>query len=282
MTITTLCRAAAALAPLTLPALASAQEAMYTAAATMPSAGTLIYQPHITYEVYGTRPGTNVRSTTEWTLHQPVQFGLVKDLSLIIDVPVEISRDDLAPGTGPGGASQTVDVGADEVEVLFKWRFFREDTGGIDTLRAAILAGVTVQTDDSVHADPRIGAVVTKVTGRHGFNLEVGYTLTTGGEREHNLGGEGPSDAFHYNAAYLWRFSPERYTSTSTGAWYLTIEANGLYETNGDHEIRWSPGIMYEGREFAFELMAQMPLWHDLDERPELDFGVGFGFRFLF
>ncbi|MFN0010309.1 MAG: hypothetical protein ACKVS8_01565 [Phycisphaerales bacterium] len=279
---TTLTRAAGAVALLALPAPGLAQEAMYTAAATMPSAGTLIYQPHITLEVYGARPGTNVRRTTEYTLHQPVQFGLAKDLSLTVDVPVELSREDFTGATGPGGASHTIDVGADEVEAIFKWRFFREDTGGIDTLRAAILAGVVVQTDDRVHADPRIGAVVTKVIGRHGFNLEVGYTLTTGGEREHNLGGEGPSDAFHYNAAYLFRFAPERYAADSTGAWYATIEMNGLYETNGDHEIRWSPGIMYEGREFAFELMAQMPLWADVNERPELDFGVGFGFRFLF
>ena len=260
---------------------ASGQEAMYTAAATMPSPGTFIYRPHLTLDVYGTRPGTNVRSTEEYTLHQPVQFGLVRDLSLTIDVPIEHARENFVPGTGPGGAGHEFHTGADEVEVIFKYRFFREDTGGIDTLRAAVLAGVKVQTDDRAHADPHIGAVVTKVIGRHGFNLEVAYTLTTGGERTSNLGGEGPSDAVHYNAAYLWRFSPERFTSTSTGAWYATIEINGLYETNGDHEIRWSPGIMYEGREFAFEIMAQLPLWHDVQERPELDFAVGFGFRFL-
>lgn len=261
---------------------ASAQEAMYTAAATMPSPGTFIYRPQMNLSVFGSRPGTNNTGTDKWVLNQLVQIGLQKDLSLTIDVPVDLKRENFAPGTGPGGAGHEIGLGADDVDLMLKYRFFREDTGGIDTLRAALLAGVKVQTDDRAHADPRIGAVVTKVVGRHGFNLEVGYTLTTGGARRTNLGGEGPSDAFNYNAAYLFRFEPERYSSTTTGAWYVTIELNGLYETNGDHEIRWSPGIMYEGREFAFELMAQMPLWRDLSERPELDFGVGFGFRFLF
>ncbi len=286
---TTLTRAAATGALALAPAVATltarhaqAQEAMFTAAATMPGPGTFIYRPQLMLYAYGSRPGTNVESTFKYVLDQQVQIGLEKDLSLTIDVPVALKRENFVPGTGPGGAGQEIAVGADEVGVMFKYRFFREDTGGIDTLRAAILAGVKVQTENRAHTDPYIGAVATQVVGRHGFNAEIGYTLTTGGERRSNLGGEGPSDAFEYNAAYLFRFAPERYAADSTGAWFATIEVNGLYETNGDHELRWSPGIMYEGREFAFEVMAQMPLWADVSERPELDFAVGFGFRFLF
>lgn len=39
---------------------------------------------------------------------------------------------------------------------------------------------------------------------------------------------------------------------------------------------------MYEGRRFGFEVMAQFPLWNELDERAELDLGIGMGVRFLF
>ena len=104
----------------------------------------------------------------------------------------------------------------------------------------------------------------------------------SGGDEAHNFGGEGPSDALWFNSAYVYRFYPAAYSSDSNGAWYLTTELNGLYETNGDVELRVSPGIMYEGRRFAFEAMAQLPLWDDVDHRAELDFGFGLGFRLTF
>jgi hypothetical protein len=39
---------------------------------------------------------------------------------------------------------------------------------------------------------------------------------------------------------------------------------------------------MYEGREVSFEVMMQLPVWHELGERAELDLSVGVGLRFLF
>ena len=106
-------------------------------------------------------------------------------------------------------------------------------------------------------------------------------TLATG-DGEWDYGGEGPDDALAFNSAYVYRIDPPAYTADSQGAWYVTAEINGLYETSGDVELRWSPGLMYEGRRFGFEVMAQFPLWNDLSERAELDLGLGMGVRLLF
>lgn len=39
---------------------------------------------------------------------------------------------------------------------------------------------------------------------------------------------------------------------------------------------------MFEGRTFGFEVMGQLPLWHELSHRPELDLVIGIGVRFFF
>lgn len=255
---------------------ASGQEAMYTAAATMASPHTFILraQPH--YWSYGSNPEGGTSRTDQYVLDTSIQYGLARGWSATLDVPVSHTRESLE-----GGGTDHRD-GLDQLDLSFKYRFYQNDSGGIDTVRAALIGGVHAAFEDQLHLDPHLGAVVTVVRGRHGFNQELSFRLTTGGDEANNLGGEGPADAFTHNTSYLYRIAPAAYTSSTVGAWYVTIEANGLYETNGDYELRWSPGLMYEGRSFAFELMAQFPLYQDVEHRAELDWGIGFGFRFLY
>jgi hypothetical protein len=257
---------------------AHAQEAMYTAAATMPGPGNAIVrvQPHVFR--YGSDPNDGSRNTTVYSVLNTIHLGLVRDLSLAIDAPVEVENTTRADG------DHEVDTKIPDVDFTFKYRFYRSDPGGIDTVRAALLGGVKLDTDNEFNADPHLGVVITQVSGRHGWNAELHYTLTTGGteDRLENLGGDGTADAFMYNLAYVYRIDPPAYTSESIGAWYVTGEVNGMYETNGDHEIHFSPGLMYEGRRFGFEVMAKLPLFSDVDNRPELDWALGFGFRWLF
>lgn len=175
-----------------------------------------------------------------------------------------------------------------DIGLALKWRFFKEDTGGVDTLRAALIGGARVASGDdldfsSQSVNPNIGAVVTLIRGRHGFNQDFIFQLNTGRAGVDNLGGgSGPAEAFRANTSYLYRVFPERYAADTKGAWYLTAEINTLYETNGDWDVRFSPGVMYEGWDFALELMAQVPVVQELDNRAELDFGVGIGLRFTF
>jgi hypothetical protein len=269
----------AALLPALLAPAAMAQEAMYTAAATTASPGTFILREQFHFWRFGSDPRTDTDRTDRYELSSAVQIGLARGLSLTVETPVEI-RDRRQESTG----RHDTDTLSPDTELMLKWRFYQDDSGGIDTLRLALMTGVRFDTSstDDFHADPHLGLVATKVFGRHGLNAEVRYTLTTGGDRLDNFGGDGPADAFNYNFAYVYRIFPDAYTSQSDGAWYITAELNGLLETNGDHDLRFSPGLMYEGRRVGVEIMAQLPVYSRTDERPRLHFGIGVGVRLLF
>lgn len=285
-TRTTLARASAlpiaALAISALTPAAHAQEAMYTQAATMPSPNTGVVRLQYHMWIYGSNPEAGTKRTEKLEAMHSIAYGLARDWALFIDAPMEASRSENA-STGDWSSDKSMEG----LDAIIKWRFYQHDGGGVNTERAALIFGTSIdnaQDDDweGLTVNPKLGGVFTIVRGRHGFNQDLIYQLNTGGDEADNFGGEGPSDALFFNSAYVYRIIPTQFSSDTNGAWYVTAELNGLYETNGDVELRWSPGLMYEGRRFAFELMAQFPLWQDVDHRAELDFGFGFGFRFTF
>ncbi|MFA6044503.1 MAG: hypothetical protein WC718_05925 [Phycisphaerales bacterium] len=253
-----------------------AQEAIFTQAATMPAPGAVVVRERVSYSRYGSDPtssSTHLDLQESWT---GVQVGLARALSLDVDASLDNawqSRDD-----GTSNSSFFVR----DASALLKYRFYQDDTSGIDTFRIVALGGVAATFQDRATLDPEIGVAATWVKGRHGFNQDVLFRLNTGGSESNNLGGEGPSDALRFDSAYLFRLAPETYASDTEGAWYVTAEMNGLYETSGDIDLRFSPGLLYEGRSFAVELFAQVPLYQQVDHRAELDFTVGVGVRLLF
>ncbi len=271
-------RALGALALLLCAGAARAQEAMYTAAATMPSPGVFMFRQQLHYWSYGADPVSGARGLQEVELLNTVQYGIVRDLSITVDVPLEVKLWERARDGGT-----TTQTGVEEVDLTLKWRVYQSDPSGVDTMRLALLGGTRVRMDEKAGVDPHLGAVWTQVIGRHGLNFEAHYTFNTlESARDFNLGGDGADDALALNAAHVWRLYPEAYTAESQAAWYITNEINTLYETGGDWEIRYSPGLMWEGRRWGFEIMAQIPLYQRVRDRPELDFGVGVGFRVLF
>lgn len=262
------------LAGLATPALA--QEAMYTQAATMPSPHTWIYKPMFHYWRYGSDPNSNDVQTDRFESGHNLAYGIDRGWAAYVDVPVHVDVTEFADG------SEETDFDVDRIEANLKWRFTQNDSGGIDTVRAALIGGAEFSVEEEFSINPKIGGVVTVVQGKHGFNQDAFYILNTGGDREDNFGGEGPDDALTHSSAYVYRFWPDAFQADSRGAWYTTIELNGIYETGGDYELRWAPGVMYEGYRWAFEVMAILPLYQDVEDRAELDLGVGFGFRFSF
>lgn len=279
-------RALAALVCLMPVVPALAQEAMETQAATMPSPGIFTLRPQVHYQKFGQRPdvdngGILSEGEHKYEFDVGLQYGLVRDWSLNIDVPIVFEETDL-----PGGGSED-NYGVEDIDAMLKWRFYKNDSGGIDTTRAALLFGAKFASGDSEEfssqsINPHIGAVITIVKGRHGFNQDIAFTWNTGGDRRYNDGGDGPDDHIQAGTAYVFRVWPDRFTSESIGAWYVTAEAIQHYETNGDYEMRFLPGVMYEGRTWALEAMLILPVIQELDERPELQWGAGFGFRFTF
>lgn len=259
---------------------ALAQQAMYTEAATMPSPGTGVVREQVHYSRYGANPNTDVESTDRLEALTTISYGLARDFALSFDIPVITERNET-----PGGDDR--DEGVGDLNLTLKWRFLKEDTGGIDTLRGALLAGASFGSGDdpdfsSQSVNPHIGVAFTAVRGRNGFDQDFQFVLNTGGTQATDFGGDGPSDAIRHNTAYLFRIAPAEYTSESSGAWYVSAELNGLYETDGDYDLRFSPGLMYEGRQWALEFMAQVPVYEHVNHRPELQVAVGVGIRISF
>jgi hypothetical protein len=91
----------------------------------------------------------------------------------------------------------------------------------------------------------------------------------------------GEDDALFYNASYLFRLLPGQYGAHTKDATYFILEANGIYETNGDNEILLAPGIMYETRDMAFEFSVQLPAYQEIENRPKTNLTLTAGIRFL-
>ena len=265
---------------------AAAQEAVHTDSTAVPSAGHWAVRESVQYQRFRHDPTPAGREVDEWRSLTTVEYGLRPDLTLAAYVPIVYRETHLA-GTPPAGAADTndADFGFDDVLLTAKWRVYRNDFGPIDTARFSVVAGAELPTgidaysSDSV--DPVLGGVFSYIQGRHGFNAELLWKFNTGGEDEPVRAGEGSADALSYNAAYLFRVAPGRFAATTTGAWYAIVEANGVYETNGDNELLVAPGILYEAKGFAIEGSLQLPVWQSLDHRPETSFTVTLGVRFL-
>jgi hypothetical protein len=156
----------------------------------------------------------------------------------------------------------------------------------IDTARFSVIAAVETPTGDDAFSsdsfDPVVGGVFTYIKGRHGFDAALRWEFNTGETPQPVRGGMGSANVLFYDAAYLFRVSPAAFGAGPNAALYAIIEANGLYETNGDNEVLLSPGIMYEARNFASELSVQLPVWQEIESRPKTEFTVTAGLRWLF
>lgn len=257
---------------------ALAQEAMYTAAATMPSPGVSVVRQQFHYFRLGASESEGFERAEKFEIKNTIQYGLVQDLSVTLDAPFEVTK--VKPvNVDASETSAQLDV----LDLTFKYRIYQDDSGGIDTTRIALLAGNRFRLAGRFSSDPHAGIVFTQVLGRHGFNAEAHYTFNTGSDSgAPNFGGKGEADALNLNLAYVLRISPVEFTPESQSAWYITAEINQIYELNGDYEARFSPGLMYEGRRWGFEVMAQIPVYSHLNSRGRQQLALGLGWRFIF
>lgn len=258
-----------------------AQEATNTPAATQPSVGAWYLREVVRYIRLGDDPSPADRDVHVIEAVTSLTFGVLKNLSATLDLPLEYKRE-VAEATGTNDR----EAGAGDAALSLKWRPLQWDLSPIDSVRVAVIAGIETPTgsgDLGSHSwDPFGGAVLTAIIGRHGFNQAVRYKFNQGGDRFNTRAGDGPDDALRYDSAYLFRLLPEEYGESSVAATYLTVELNGLYETNGDHEVLFGPGILYEGRSFALEASFGLPVVSDVRERPQTELVVSLGLRLLF
>ena len=261
---------------------ASAQEPTNSPAATQPSTGRWVLRSRLRYLDAREHPDSGDRSFQQWTNNLSLAYGLSGDLSIAALLPVHhrTFRD------GDSGERDR-EFGVGDVTMQLKWRIYQNDFGPIDTSRFSLIAGVQVPSFDrpfsSESVNPMFGGVFTHVQGRHGFNASGIFKVNTGSGTSANLGGgAGNANALLYDSSYVFRISPKSYTADTHGALYGLLELNGIYETNGDNELLLAPGIMYEARTWTVEASIQLPIWQDVDRRPETRFAAVLGVRFLF
>jgi len=292
-----------------------AQQPIHSEAAVQPSAGHWLIREQFKFIDMGRDPTGFERQVRLYLAHTDLIYGLTSHVALTANIPVlwqSVDSPVIDTGGGGGGGGGGghgghgghggipfptdpgtsvghpvgSDFGIDDITVGFKWRIYEHDFGPIDTLRVALLAAVETPTGEDAFGsdswDPMIGAAVTWIEGRNGANASIQWKFNTGEHLHPTRGGMGESDALFYNASYLFRILPDQYKAATRSATYFVLELNGIYETNGDNEIFLSPGVMFEHKHIAIEFGVQLPIYRDLDHRPETDFAIVAGIRFLF
>ncbi len=256
----------------------SAQTPINAPGAMQPSTGTGVVHLMPMYRRVRGDSSIGQESADEFIMLTQIAYGISKNVGIQFDVPMVYRDVNVGPAGGPDDQFRVADMTA-----LVKWRIYQNDFGPTETMRFSLIGGLQVPgnsdftMDASDGVDPIIGAVFSAVKGRHGFNADALWEFYTGNERD-----EGKSDSLRYDASYLYRLSPSEYTAETTGAWYAVAEINGFYDANGDHEIFFSPGIMYEARAFTLDATVMIPIYQDLDHRAETEIIVGFGIRISF
>jgi len=275
-------RTAVAAALLGIPHLALAQEATSTPSPTQPAAGHFAARQTMRYLHMGTDPASEERDGHMLISETRLTYGVLGNLALTLDVPV-VTFDQR---TLPGGERDT-DSGLADLSIGFKHRIWQLDSGPLDTQRISLLGAVELPTGtgpyttDSV--DPSFGAVYMGIFDRFGITQALRYKFNTAGEgRPTRLSGDSFSDALRHDTAALYRLSPAQYSATTEAATYVMLELNGLYEINGDYELLWAPGFLYEATTFAVEVSLILPVYEAASHRAPTEFGIALGLRLLF
>ncbi len=252
---------------------AHAQESALSLAATQPAKGHFAWREQGRFERYELGSET----IDQYTIDTRLTYGLSKDIALTLNVPT-VLRD------RENGLSDQDGLG--DTTLSLKWRFWQHDPAPIDTNRLALYAGLRLPTGtDGLSSDgwdPTIGLIYTKVSGRHGLNAALTYTVTTDGLARPITPGTGEADLLRLETSYLYRIAPAEYQSDTQASWYITLESFVDYETNGDIAWRVAPGLLYEARRFTIELSPIVPVADDVTHRAKLDWGLALGLRVLF
>lgn len=261
---------------------AAAQESTSTPAATQPAVDAVALRETLRLTSSRRDPRTGEDRQTQLISETTASVGLLGNLSLTLDIPVVLAD----RRRTPSGLRDT-DSGVADFSVYAKWRIYQLDSSPVNTLRLSLVGGLELPTGDgrfsSDSVDPLFGIVLTSVQERWGFNAALRTKInTSGGGSDAILPGDSPADAFRHDSSVLYRLDPAAFSAATEGATYAMLELNGLYEANGDYELRIAPGILYEGRSMALELSVILPAYQHISHRAPTNWGLAVGFRLLF
>lgn len=256
----------------------AAQSPINSLGAMQPSVGTFLVHEMLSARLVDGDASTLQRDVLSFALTSQISYGVLPNLSFNLDLPVVVNHYEAS-----ASAASDTDLGLGDTRLFAKWRIVQQDTSPIDTFRLALLGGArlpgTVPTFDRYDSQtftPMIGAVMSMVRGRHGFNASAFFEPVIDDRDE-------VPDLLRYDLSYLLRLAPAEFTAaTSGGAWYGVLELNGIYETNGDNQLFLAPGLMYEAARWTIDCSVQIPIWQELDDRPETEVIIAAGVRIPF
>ena len=256
------------------------QEPLHAPSATQPAPGDFIFKEQFRYVELEDDDHPRQREVQQFEAWSTLHAGLATDLAMTLKAPLLFRRVD-----EPGRRDRDTAQGLGDLTALIKWRAWRHDSGPIDTQRLSLLAGMSIRSgDDGLSSDayaPILGAAYTQINGRHGLNLAGQWRFTLDGRDAPIYPGQGQADLLSLDAAYAYRIEPAMYSADTRGAWYGLFELTGRYETNGDYDLLLGPGLMYEAERWVLELGVQLPATQDVSHRPEFEYAVIVGLRFL-
>ncbi len=240
---------------------ASAQQTNLTPAATTPGDGRIYPETKLRWFA---RDGAD----DVFELDQKLSYGFGGKAAATLQLPYDF------------------DEGIGDARIEFKYRFLQLDIGSVDTLRVAAFGGLELPTGtDSISTDsvdPYLGAVVTSIRGRFGWNAAA--TLYSTGDDAPIA--RGPLDLegelVKLDGSVAWRIDPVEYGADFVAATYVVLDANAYLGGSDNTEVWLAPGLLYEAPDFALELSVMLPASQDVAGRPERDYGVMVGLRLLF
>ncbi|MFM7808705.1 MAG: hypothetical protein ACKPEA_12400 [Planctomycetota bacterium] len=268
------------IAALAAAAIAHAQEASFTPAATMPGPGAWVSHVMTAGSTFtSTGPQGVDGYLMQW--NAMAMLGIAPGVALEGSLPVyngTIGSNDPAKriqGTGLGN-----------LEIDCKLRLLKIDFNAIDTLRVAATVGAQLPTGTDLYGadsvNPYLGTAMTWIAGRNGIGLSARWMFNTGSTFDPAFATQTDASMLHTGASWLYRLAPEEYGHEHREAWYFETEMQGIYETDGSAQWSMGPGLLMEGTRFAFEFAVQLPLWENSTNRGNSAFMAMFGLRFLF
>lgn len=262
------------------PGQALAQEVLYTPSGTSPGEGIAATRHYFNFESYDNAQATGQFDFNQLTVETAFSYGITSDLTFMIHVPVTY-RDFNEPA-----GQDSENFGIEDLNTMFKYRFYQDDLDSIDTLRMSALGGIQLPSYDDGFStdsfDPFLGWAMTAIKGRHGFGAHAMYKWNTGDDETGLKFDDTEADSVRLDASYLYRIDPDAYTIDTTKSTYFVVEVNHRYEVNGDDETLLSPGILIEAQRWAGELSVRLPIAQSVSHRAELDWAVTLGLRFTY
>mgnify|MGYP003638256042 CR=1 FL=1 len=258
---------------------APAQQPTNSPSATLPGPGLFTYRPMLRYDKFSDAPGGADGQTERVRFMHHIMYGLAPEWSVLAEVSI-VDRDVETPGTDES------ENGLGDARLGVSHRFYRHDFGPIETFRAAAQFSLRMPTgsDDFTNdaVNPSIGVSTTTILGRHGIGVSASYELTTSSTDNPVDPGDGLADHLMLAGSHLYRIWPETYAEGGNVAVYSQAEVLAHFETNGDASLDTALGVLVEAPRWAAECSVILPVAEDLDERPESEFGLAIGVRFLF